>query len=579
MSYKSKFIISKEREQELRNFGILKPEESARDMVERLINTLFLVEKKFGTSDQEIERLSEEFGWLLDNHYCVMSTPIINNAGRYINRPLSACTVPPLNLNGDWKKIQHDINRFHIDGMGTGFNFNDSVDPVKLLKKLNDLAIAGANSGQEDRPVGNMAVLSVHHPKILDFINSKTNVDYTSEQWKFNISLDISEEFIIALKDDVDYKLWDGRKINAKRILNLAAQAAHKCGDPGLIFLQRLNVDNTTPFIAQYTSVAPCGEIGLSPGESCQFGYINLGKLVLPNNRIDLIRLENLTRLMIRVLDNALEISIKNIFNRANQDIMRSKRKIGLGVCGLADMLIKMKLPYDSELARKTTKDVLALINYISKDESIRLAKVRGSFAAMSSNECAYNKIPSFISRKFSKISTEYVSQKMWEDMDQRIRSEKMLRHCSTTALPPTGRSSLVIEASAGIEPLFSVFTGGKLHPDLQVYLKSIGLYNKRILSEIKKDRIIGKIKSLSKKIKEIYKTALEINPKGHLLMVSEIQKVIDESVSKTINLPSYYSIEGVYDIFFEAIRLNLKGVTIYRDGSRYLQPNKVAKI
>ena len=446
-SYHSTFQPTTSAELVLRNGKILAHEESPQQMMERVVHTLFSVETKFKTNPTEIQRLEYEFGSLLDAGYCVMSTIILTNAGRYNDKPFSACTVPPIDLKKDMAKIKAVIDHLHQDGMGTGFNLDDIEDPVALLIKLNDIAATGAKSGKEDRPVGNIAVLSVCHPRIREFINAKNLADSSGKEWKFNISVNIDDAFMQAFLSNTTYRLRDGQEISARVLLGEMAKSVFICGDPGLLFMSRLNEGNPTPGVGDYVAVAPCGEVGLTSGESCQFGYINVGKFLIEEKEqplvVDFKKLEQATRLMVRALDNALELSIDRYAYEEQQRIMKAKRKIGIGICGLADLFMQCNIAYSSERARDLAKDIIAFINYISKSESHEIAKVRGSFEAMALPKgCRYNDNPGFIEQRFGKISTPHVSAKMWHELAQKIRDTKLLRNSSTVALPPTGRSS-----------------------------------------------------------------------------------------------------------------------------------------
>src|SRR3989344_4787633 len=441
-TYRSDFKPSVFAEGVLRDGKIISLQETPQHMIERMVTTLFSVEGKFGTSSSEIQKMIDQFGIFLDEKKCVMSTPVMTNAGRYENKPLSACTVPPIDLKGDLSKTEDIINHFHSDGMGTGFSLNETDEPVRVLRFLNNIALQGANGGGEDRPVGNMAILSVHHPQILNFVFAKTDADQKGEEWKFNISVDASAEFMDAVMQKTPYILWDGTRLNAAEVMESIAKSAHVCGDPGLIFMDRMNKDNPTPGLAPYTSTAPCAEVGLAPGESCQFGYINVGKFVSGDGgrSINYSELELATRLMTRVLDNALEISIDRYFHPTSQHIMRAKRHIGEGVCGLADMFIDMGIPYDGDQARQTALDIVAFINYVSKLESHELAKTRGSFEAMTlSIGSRYNDEPGFLEQKYGRLETLHVTPDMWQRLGKLIRETGLLRNASTIALPPTG--------------------------------------------------------------------------------------------------------------------------------------------
>lgn len=571
MSFKSSFRPSSLAHKILREGRIISSDETPHAMIERVISTLFNVETQFGTATCEIEKLIDEFGAFLDGKYCVMSTPIMTNAGRYADKPLSACTVPPVNLCGDLWQIKQIVDAFHEDGMGTGFNLNDTKDPVRILRFLNGVAVDGANSGREDRPVGNMATLSIHHPKILEFIDAKADVDKRNEVWKFNISVDATAEFINAVEARGSYTLFDGTLLDARKVMCCVAKNAAVCGDPGFIFIDRLNRDNPTPGVGLYTSTAPCGEVGLMAGESCQFGYINLGKFINGRSSVNYGELERVTRLMVRSLDDALEFSMERYAHPLNKKIMSAKRKIGVGVCGLADAFLQLGFPYDSPQARRMAKDMIAFVNYISKLESHELAKKRGSFTAMNLTiGNRYRDNPGFIEEKYGSLDTSMVTSQMWRELGTRIRGTRLLRNASTVALPPTGRSALVIDASTGIEPLFSLTEhDGGINPFLFNELRERRLLVGDLHEKISQIGQIGNFDQIPEEVKNVYKTALEIDAKGHLLMVGELQQVVDESISKTINMFESATPEDVFDVYLQAYRLGLKGITIFRTGSR----------
>lgn len=490
---------------------------------------------------------------------------------------------PPIDLRGDISQIEDVINHFHFDGMGTGFSLSETDEPVRVLRFLNNVAVQGANGGSEDRPVGNMAILSAHHPQILNFVFAKTDADQKGEEWKFNISVDANMEFMDAVRQNAPYTLWDGTRLNAAEIMESIARSAHVCGDPGLIFMDRMNRDNSTPGLAPYTSTAPCAEVGLAPGESCQFGYINVGKFISEDDgkSINYSELELMTRLMTRVLDNALEISIDKYFHPTSQHIMRAKRKIGVGICGLADMFIKMGIPYDSDQARQAALDIVAFINYVSKLESHELAKIRGSFGAMILPiGSRYNDEPGFLEQKYGNLETSQVTPAMWQGLGKLIRETGLLRNASTIALPPTGRSGLVINASTGIEPVFTlVDNNGMVNPLLYSDLKERGLLNEDVLDQINRSGRIGHIQSIPLALREIYATALEIAPAGHLEMGAVIQHAVDESISKTINIPESSTPMDIVDIYMNAYKKGLKGITVFRANSKRYQPRKLADL
>lgn len=550
-------------------------------MVERVVSALVAPEICFDTPLEERQKLAKTFGQLLDDGYIVMSTPVMTNAGRYKDRPLSACTVPLVNLRKELSQAKSVINQCHQDGMGTGFNLSDTDSPVDVLKFLNSIAIEGGQSGREDRPVGNMAICNVSHPKIREFIAAKVNTDTRQEDWRFNLSVAVTQLFMDAVKDRRQWYFQDGNHISAAYLMREIAEAAHLCADPGLIDLERMQRDNPTPSVGAYVSTAPCAEVGLAAGETCQFGYLNLGKFVVENKngkpKIDYQQLELATRLLTRILDNALELSISRYSSRESKKIMAAKRKIGIGICGLADMLAFLRLPYDSQDGRQTAQSVTSFINYVSKLESVKLARSRGSFPAIYSIDCLHTQKPSFIDRKYGAQATDTVSAEDWKSLSDEIRNTRMLRHASTTAFPPTGRSGLVVEASTGIEPLFRLELFGKIHPALQPELSKLPNGN-LLMKLILQLGTCQDSEEVPEETKRVFRTATEIAPADHLLMAAALQLLVDESLSKTVNLPRAATVKEVENIFLQGYLLGLKGITVYRDNSRQGQPRRLIK-
>ena len=543
-------------------------------MIERIVNDIAGAESFFFTETQEIKEFAFQLGDLMDQGKIVFSTPIMTNAFRAEKKPLSACTVPNVDLRKDLGKAKKIIDSYHQDAMGTGFNLSDVDDPVNVLIYLNKIAISGSKSGKENRPVGNIAICKIDHPKIIDFIFSKKsnpNID-----WKFNISIDTPQEFWNAVKNDSLWTLKNGKTLPANELLQIIAESAHKSADPGIICLDRLNIDNPTPGVGLYTSTAPCAEVGLVPGETCQFGYINLAKFINFAGQIDYDNLAKASRLLVRALDNTIELSINRYSLKESADIMSAKRKIGVGICGVADMLIEMEIPYDSDKSRNLCRDILAFINYQTKLASIDLAKKRGSFGAMNmKNGCRYNENPGFIEQKYGQLKTNTVSVNQWNELGSFIRETRLLRNCSTIALPPTGRSGMVINASASIEPLFSLSPNTIINHSVKKQLQKTFNYTIENSSLIENEGTCQNT-NLPFHIKEYLKTATEISSEGHLKMISAIQPCIDESISKTINLFNSATVSDIKNIYIQAYNSGLKGITIYRDGSLQFQPKKI---
>jgi ribonucleoside-diphosphate reductase alpha chain len=583
INYHSTYKPSGAAEAVLRSGKIIASDETPQMMMQRVVSTLFAIESKFNTDLCEINALANEFGQLLDNGFCVLSTPILTNAGRYNDKPLSACTVPAIDLRKDMAAIKADVDQLHQNGMGTGFNLDDCADPIRILKELNKTAIDGAKSGKEDRPVGNIAILSVYHPQIEEFIEVKSNADKNGEDWKFNISVNVDDAFMKAFESDSDYLLKNGKRMSARRIMEKIAHGIYVCADPGLIFLDRVNYGNPTPAVGNYISVAPCGEVGLAAGESCQFGYMNVAKFFVEKGTgefpLDLELLKRATQLMVRALDNALEISIERYSFEQQKTITRKKRKIGIGICGLADLFMKCGLSYADPKAINFAQNIVSYINYQSKIASYELAKIRGSFEAINLERgCRYNENPGYIEQVSGKKATALVSGKMWLDLAEEIRKTKCLRNASTIALPPTGRSALLIDASYAIEPQFSLKTAnhGSLNADLEKVLSAAGLATPALKEKILKLGSIGNLNEVPLNIRVVFKTANELSPQEHLAMLKGLQEVVDESISKTINTVSSISEQEILAILHQAYADGLKGITIYRDGSRNVQPHEL---
>ena len=563
----------------LRKGRIISQDETPQMMMERVVNALFSIESKFNTDSEEIISLAKEFGSFLDDGLCVLSTPILTNAGRYCNKPLSACTVYSIDLRKGMAAIKTNIDQLHQDGMGTGFNLDECEDPVSILKTLNKIAVEGFRSGKEDRPVGNIAVLSANHPKIEEFIDAKNNVDWNGEEWKFNISVNIDDVFMRAFFSDAEYVLKNGKKLSARRIMKKIARSIYICGDPGIVFLDRVNNGNPTPGIGSYLAVAPCGEVGLTAGESCQFGYINVAKFFIQKEGedfvIDFPLLKRVTQLIVRALDNALEISIGRYPFEEQKVIMKAKRKIGIGICGLADLFMQCGISYADQKARNLAQDIISFINYHSKMESCELAKVRGSFEAINLTQgCRYNEFPGYIEQVSGRKSTRYITKQMWLDLAQKIRTTKLLRNASTIALPPTGRSAILINASWSIEPQFSLSIEGQ---EINQYLEKT-LSNAHLLTPALKEKIlklgsIGSLIEIPIHIRDTFKIASELSTEEHLAMIEALQEVVDESISKTVNTIASINEQEILEILCQAYTKGLKGITIYRDGSRSMQP------
>lgn len=561
--YSSRFPSTPYLEAYLRDGRITGPGETARDMINRVVAALTAADRTFdpGSADDFARQLGEA----LDNRRIVFSTPVMTNAGRHASRPLAACAVPPADLRGDLAMVKAIVDDYHRAGMGTGFALDGLDDPVAVLRYLNQVAVDGAASGGEDRPVGNMAILPLGHPKAMEFIRCKAGADTRGEAWKFNISLQVTDEQVRAAM------AAPGRERN---LLLAAAEAAWECADPGLIFASEMDRANPTPHVGSYVSTAPCAEVGLTAGETCQFGYLNLGRFHAGHGSVpvDLDALTETVTVLVRALDDAVEASLPFYPHPLSAKVMTAKRKIGVGVCGLADLLLQAGLPYDSREGRDLARDVIAFVNYASKLASADLAASRGPCPAVGGGLSRFAD-PAFLTR-FAGLGTRTVTDAQWAALASRVAETGMLRNSSTIALPPTGRSAPVIGASTGIEPLFRLtdpHQPGFLHPAARAVLARAG--HEDMIGEVASNGRLPDSAPVSGDIRDLLAVATQIPASGHLAMVSSIQACVDEAVAKTVNLPAAAMPSDVYDVFQAAWGAGCKGITVYRDGSRSSQP------
>ncbi|MGH3516101.1 MAG: hypothetical protein ACRDQ7_01505 [Haloechinothrix sp.] len=546
----------------LRAGRITADHETAQHMVHRIVAALAAADARCDPSGAG--HFAERLGWALDTERIVFSTPIMTNAGRYPDRPLAACAVPPVDLRGDLSHVKTIVDDYHRAGMGTGFALDDVADPVAVLRYLNDVSVAGAEGGGEDRPVGNMAVLSLSHARAEEFIACKVGADARGERWKFNISLQVTDlEMHAAL-------YTAGRE---RDLLIAAAEAARACADPGLLFADRMNEGNPTPHIGKYASTAPCAEVGLIAGETCQFGYINLGRFQTGGGLVpvDFDALADAVRVLVRALDNAIEASLDHYPSPLSARVMAAKRKIGIGVCGLADLLVASSLPYDSPEARRLAQEVIALINYTSKVASVELAQQRGSCPAVLDGRSRY--ADSAFLKRFAVLEVESVTAGDWALLAEEIARTGVLRNSSTIALPPTGRSAPVVGASTGIEPLFRLADDltGQVRPGVAAALRLAERPD--LLDFIAAQGHLPMDGAVPTWLRTTLATATQITPDGHLAMASAAQACVDEAVSKTVNLAAGARSIDVYDAYAKAWEMGCKGITVYVDGSRQTQP------
>ncbi|PIP65933.1 hypothetical protein COW94_04340 [Candidatus Peregrinibacteria bacterium CG22_combo_CG10-13_8_21_14_all_44_10] len=488
---------------------ILLPGEQPDELLDRIVDTFFAPEVQFGTQSAVVHRLKADFRDLIMSGACIPGTPGMTNAGRQL--PLSSCAVAPtLDLTQDGSL---DIVRaYYQKNMGLGFNLSGYDDPVGHLLALNKFCDKETQTGQYQRYIGNMAMLSCFHPHVLRFIRAKKE---HPEITYFNLSVDVTEAFMEAALSGTDITLSDGTLVNASDILDEIATSAWETGDPGIVFLDRMNRDNPVSHLP-YTSVPTCCETGMVPGETNQLGYINVAHF-LTGSTYNYGGLTSAVKLMTRALDNAVQASLNHFPHAESRDVAQSKRRLGIGICGLSDLLILMGLNYDSDESRSVARDILSAINFGSKEASFELASSRGSCGAMEGHN-AYTD-GRYLEDKFGLHPTAVISADDWTLLAESIRQRRQLRNILTTTLPPTGRSSLLLGVSPSLEPAL--------------------------------------------------KTAHEVPSRGHLLMMRDLvgtdTGVFDESASKTVNMPRAATVSDVREVFVDSYKLGLKNICVYR--------------
>jgi ribonucleoside-diphosphate reductase alpha chain len=476
---------------------------------------------------------------------------------------LAACFVLPVedSMEGIFGALRNAA-LIHKSGGGTGFAFsrlrpkNSTVGttggvasgPVSFMKIFNTATEQVKQGGT--RRGANMAILKVDHPDIMEFIHSKRK---NRELNNFNISVGVTDEFMQAAVDGADYSLVDPRdqisvgKLNARKVYDTLVEQAWKNGDPGIIFLDRINRDNPTPALGDIESTNPCGEQPLLPLEACNLGSINLAKFVLENGdgpMVDYEGLKEIVDLSVRFLDNTIEMSKYPLPEIA--EMVKGNRKIGLGVMGFADMLYQLNIPYNSEAALEMAESVMRFIQETAHDASQSLAQERGTF------------------KNYDKSIFK----------DQGVK----YRNATTTTIAPTGTLSIISGCSSGIEPLFAlsfvrtVMDNDKLlevNPYFEKIARERGFYSRGLMDEIAKRGSIYDLAEIPEEVRRVFVTAHDVSPEWHIRMQAAFQKYTDNAVSKTVNLPHDATVEDVKKVYNLAYELGCKGVTIYRDGSK----------
>ncbi|MFC1888076.1 vitamin B12-dependent ribonucleotide reductase, partial [Candidatus Cloacimonadota bacterium] len=465
----------------------------------------------------------------------------------------------------------------HKSGGGTGFSFSKlrqsnarvkstsgvSSGPISFLKVFNSATDAVKQGGT--RRGANMAILNVDHPDIMEFITCKED---TTQLTNFNISVGLTEKFMDAFYEDKEYELIEPHtnivitKLRARDVFSLIVEMAHKNGEPGIVFLDRINEYNPTPHIGYLESTNPCGEQPLLPHEACNLGSINLAAVV-KKSRIDYDLLKQVVRDSVDFLNDVID---RSKFPLESIDKMvKSNRKIGLGIMGWADLLFLLKIPYSSDEAIELAEQVMEFIDHTSKQRSMELAEQDGAFPNFKGS------IYETDSLKRTKVDLN------WDELKTAI-SKNGIRNATTTTIAPTGTISMILNTSSGIEPQFSlvfvkqVMDGDKLlyiNPHFEKAIKEAGLYSKELMTKISEQGSIQNMAELPDEIKKVFVTSHDITPEWHIRMQAAFQKFTDNAVSKTINFTRDATTEDIKTAYELAYKSGCKGVTVYRDGSR----------
>ncbi|MEE8469781.1 MAG: vitamin B12-dependent ribonucleotide reductase [Dehalococcoidia bacterium] len=545
--------------------------ESPEDMFRRVAHHVALADLQYDP-EADITAREKEFFQVLASFEFLPNSPTLMNAGRELGQ-LSACFVLPIedSMDSIFDSVKHTA-LIHKSGGGTGFSFSrlrpegDPVGstggvasgPVSFMRAFDATTDVIKQGGK--RRGANMAILNIDHPDIGEFIKSKEdNTSLTN----FNISVAVTEKFMKSVESGDDYELINPhtkqpvKKLNAKEVFDSIVDGAWRNGDPGIVFLDRINEGNPTPMLGQVESTNPCGEQPLLPYESCNLGSINLSRMVQDRNgatSIDYDKLAETVRIAVRFLDNVIDV---NKFPLPEIEEMTKKtRKIGLGVMGFADLLILLGIPYDSPEALDTAENVMKFISQEADEASMELATERGVF-------------PAFKGSIYDRANGPRV------------------RNATRTTIAPTGTLSIIADCSSGIEPLFAlsytrnILDGDQLAEVNHLFEESAqreGFYSEELMQEVVKKGNVRDIEGVPESVKRVFVTSHDVVPECHVRMQAAFQRYTDNAVSKTVNFPHSATREDVARVYMLAYEEGCKGITIYRDRSRERQVLSISK-
>ena len=554
-----------------------KPVETAADLFWRVARTIAAPDRSYGATDGAVEALAEAFYAMMAQRLFMPNSPTLMNAGRPLGQ-LSACFVLPVDdaLSNGHSGIYDTLTAMalvHQSGGGTGFSFsklrpkNDIVrstmgvasGPVSFMS-LFDASTDVVKQGGTRRGA-NMGILRVDHPDILDFIGCK---DDTTKITNFNISVAVTDAFMQAVDRDADYDLIhpNTKKVvgtlSAREVWQKIIHGAWKTGEPGVFFIDRANRYNPVPHLGGYEATNPCGEQRLLAYDVCNLGSINLGAFVRDGD-LDWAALRRTVHLSTHFLENVIDA---NSYPLPEITALAQRiRRIGLGVMGLADVFVRLGIPYDSEAAVELGRRIQRFVDHEAKVESERMAGIRGPFP------------------EWEKSIWGPDATCARDAAGNRIRPMQKLRNCNVTTVAPTGTISIIAGCSSGIEPLFAVAfmrnQAGVLMPDVNedfvAIAKTEGWYSDELMQRIAQAGHI-RFPEVPEAWQRVFVTANEIKPEWHVRMQAAFQEYNDSAISKTVNFAHDAIEEDVEQIYRLAYSLDCKGVTVYRDGSRELQ-------
>ena len=543
--------------------------EDSSELFTRVAAAVAKVDIEYGKMPVDSQLTEKDFYTIMSNLEFIPNSPTLMNAGTE-QGTLSACFVLPLedSMEGIMKAATDSamVQKF---GGGTGFALSNlrpkgdkiqsthgiACGPIEVLKTLSRVSSMITQGGKRDG--ANMAVMSIYHPDILDFIDCKK---VEGDIHNFNISVGVDSNFMKAVENNMNYNLINPKTkevvgtLNAKEVFTKIVDGAWRNGEPGMIFLDQVNKDNhVKDTYGEMIATNPCGEQPLLGNESCNLGSINLAKFYTASEgptygwleKMDWPRLEWVTRKAVHFLDNVIDA---NKYATSDiEEMTKSTRKIGLGIMGFADLLIQMQISYGSQLARDVGSKIMESVRKWADDESKELAKARGAFPA-------------------------------WEDSTYDKQTEVYRNHCRLT-VAPTGTISMIADTSSGIEPTFALawkkqnILEGKTLNYVNKYFeadaKKHGFYSEDLMDYLAEGGSLETVPEVPNWAKAVYATAPEISPEDHVLMQSAFQKSCDSGISKTINFPNAATKEDVENAYMLAWKEACKGITVYRAGSR----------